>query len=381
MNAETYDRSKQINSRREKTFDFLGKGKLRARLAAVAINVFRADASEIKDMERAVEKYVPAEKRADAAYMRALRHDMLFSRIYYRTQYKEYFIFGFERLSDAGRREFVGAYEKRLLTRVFVQNKELFRTFRNKYLTYQRFEKYYGREIVEVKEGGDREKFFEFARRHPRFLVKNETKYAGNGIWEVNLAESHEDAAEVFDKILREDEACVVEDYIVQAPEMAEIHPRSVNTVRIATYLLGGKTNYLFAELRVGSGGGFTDHSSVGGKYAAIDIETGIVKTELCSSVDLCFHSVKHPDSGIQIVGMQVPRWAELLRLADELAHVVPAQKYVGWDLALTQNGWIMVEGNETGSMSEIQMCMRRGIRDIFELILRDAQSADRKTE
>ena len=381
MGMETYDRSKQINSRREKSYDFLRRGKLRAKLAASAINAFHSDRDEIGEMEKAIEKYVPAERRADAAYMRVLQRDMLFSRIYYRTQYKEYFIFGFERLSEAGRGEYVGAFEKRLLTRVFVQNKELFRTFRNKYQTYLAFQKYYGREIIEVKGEDDRELFLAFARRHPKFLVKNETKYAGNGIWEVDLDESHEDAAQVFERILREDEACVVEEYILQAPEMGDIHPRSVNTVRIATYLLNGTTTYLFAELRVGSGGGFTDHSSVGGKYAAIDMETGIVKTELCSSSDLTFHSVKHPDSGIQITGMHVPRWEELLKLTNELAHVVPAQKYVGWDLALTKDGWIMVEGNETGSMSEIQMCMRRGIRDIFEPILRDAQTMDSKTE
>lgn len=37
------------------------------------------------------------------------------------------------------------------------------------------------------------------------------------------------------------------------------------------------------------------------------------------------------------------------MQTAKELAKMVPDVKYVGWDLALTENGWVMIEGNEDG--------------------------------
>ena len=35
--------------------------------------------------------------------------------------------------------------------------------------------------------------------------------------------------------------------------------------------------------------------------------------------------------------------------MAKELATVVKGNHYAGWDLALTENGWIMIEGNARG--------------------------------
>ena len=39
-------------------------------------------------------------------------------------------------------------------------------------------------------------------------------------------------------------------------------------------------------------------------------------------------------------------RWDELLEYAEQIHRKVPHHKYVGWDFALSDKGWMLVEGN-----------------------------------
>ena len=107
------------------------------------------------------------------------------------------------------------------------------------------------------------------------------------------------------------------------------------------------------------------DNATAGGLAAAIDPETGIVTSEACRE-DLS-RMLFHPDTGVKIIGMQIPQWDDLLKLVDQLAHVVPEQRFVGWDLALTDQGWVMVEGNDNAMVTAIQMCERKGLRERFD--------------
>ena len=52
--------------------------------------------------------------------------------------------------------------------------------------------------------------------------------------------------------------------------------------------------------------------------------------------------------------------------LAKELAGVIGTNHYVGWDLALTDKGWVMVEGNPRGQFI-MQIATRKGIKAELE--------------
>ena len=49
------------------------------------------------------------------------------------------------------------------------------------------------------------------------------------------------------------------------------------------------------------------------------------------------------------IIGQTIPRWQEAKDLVAELAKIVPDNHYTGWDLALTDMGWVLVEANRRG--------------------------------
>ena len=80
----------------------------------------------------------------------------------------------------------------------------------------------------------------------------------------------------------------------------------------------------------------------------------------------------KHPDSGIDIIGFEIPRWKEAISLAKELATVVKGQRYIGWDLALTEKGWVMVEGNAMSQFVGWQIPTQKGFMAEANNILKE---------
>ena len=54
----------------------------------------------------------------------------------------------------------------------------------------------------------------------------------------------------------------------------------------------------------------------------------------------------KHPISGKEIVGFKVPMFHDAVELVKECAKVVPEVQYIGWDVAISQNGPLIIEGN-----------------------------------
>jgi len=63
-------------------------------------------------------------------------------------------------------------------------------------------------------------------------------------------------------------------------------------------------------------------------------------------------HYKKHPDTNFDLIGYQIPRWEEAKSLSKELALVLPDNHYCGWDLVLTDEGWVLQEANDRGNLS-----------------------------
>jgi len=59
----------------------------------------------------------------------------------------------------------------------------------------------------------------------------------------------------------------------------------------------------------------------------------------------------EHPVTGVAITGFQVPLYNEVLELVDRLARRVPAFPYIGWDIAITPSGPVVIEGNHNSGV------------------------------
>ena len=105
---------------------------------------------------------------------------------------------------------------------------------------------------------------------------------------------------------------------------------------------IAGEVHVLAAALKIGNGGAI-DNFSNGGMYTMLD-EQGRAMHPAADEAARSY--AEHPITGVQITGYQVPLYSDALQLVDRLARVVPAMPYIGWDVAITPERAIAIEGN-----------------------------------
>ncbi len=328
---------------------FLRTSKLLFPLRYVGNSIFRSKAAD-----RAINTIL--RKPPQGRELRRLKRDMMREKSLRYFTFEEYLLFCFWKLSKAERRRYVSDYERVYFIRK-VNRDENEQLFNDKALTYQCFKKYYGREVAKVVKK-DEEIYSAFTERHPRFIAKPIDDSFGNG---VKLFETPPKWADFYKEYR---DGAVLEEVITQSEQLGRIHPQSVNTVRITTMRLDDEVRIFFPFFRAGCGNKVVDNAGAGGICCAIDPLTGIIT--YCKD-EKGTEFLSHPDTGVQLIGMRIPRWREAVELAKELATVLPDNRYTGWDLALTDNGWIMVEGNCLGQYFVCQMVHRKGVRPELE--------------
>ena len=164
----------------------------------------------------------------------------------------------------------------------------------------------------------------------------------GKGVKMVDVFSGNKDYSQMlFEEYPR---GFVLEERINQVEEMSSIHKCSVNTIRIQTVNYGDSVEIKWPCLRMGRGDSVVDNVFAGGVFVGVDVKTG--KT-FGPGKDASGHSfTEHPDSNVKLDGFQIPRWKELCGLLEEMAKLCPTCRVVGWDMALTESGWMLVEAN-----------------------------------
>lgn len=313
-------------------------------------------------IDRAIAQFVPSDRRNDQKYIKKLKKDIVFCHMYYGVDPKGYFRYRFEERSDAARKTYVGGRETVNALKK-LETPETFELFRDKYKAYETFKKYYKRDVIKVGPH-DEELFCRFCEKHSTVMIKPYNATQGRGVRKIIL-ETEEQRKNVFEEIVQKGE-CVIEELIRQDPEQAKFHPDSVNTVRVITCYRDGISKVVMCTARFGTGDSIIDNHCIS---AGVDVETGIIVTPAREAQKCGLHLV-HPDTGYQIIGRIMPQWNELLELMKELARIVPEQRVIGWDMALSVDGWVIVEGNTRPAL-QILAGDGVGVRSILEDITR----------
>lgn len=136
----------------------------------------------------------------------------------------------------------------------------------------------------------------------------------------------------------------LIQKAIVQHPALASLHPCSTNSLRIVTRRFGTGVEAVIAILKMGRGGSIIDNSSAGGLFAGVSIETGLVNTPLINK-DFKEY-LQHPDTGIEAIGFQIPHWPDVMHTLRRAHLVFKAPETLGWDVAITDSGPVVIESN-----------------------------------
>ena len=127
--------------------------------------------------------------------------------------------------------------------------------------------------------------------------------------------------------------------------------PGGLCTARIETYRLpGGTPRYLLGVYKMPANDAAADNFRFGGVIAPIDEATGRLGPGVFKVGKLLTTVTDHPTTGTRIEGHQLPWWREAVDLVLRAHAVIPVIGLVGWDVALRDDGPVIIEGNSIPS-------------------------------
>lgn len=233
--------------------------------------------------------------------------------------------------------------------------------FDSKSAFYTRFSDFLGREFIVLSQA-DEASFADFVRDKEYIFVKPDAMSSGIGVSRVRVAD-YDGPSALFAELLRR--GCgVAEEAIVQHGAMASLNPSCVNTLRLITITVDGECELVGAVLKVGNGSD-VDNMGAGGLCAPIDMASGVVSGSACVRKEQR-HEV-HPLTGVRFEGFEIPFFGEAKELVRRASAVVPQVRFVGWDVAITENGPVLVEGNYYPGNGLWQIPDGRGKMDIVK--------------
>jgi hypothetical protein len=173
-------------------------------------------------------------------------------------------------------------------------------------------------------------------------VLKPTAGYGGGGVRLVPASEAESTVTDARHDL-------VVQERVVQHPELRAIHPGGLNTVRVLAVRLPDDGPVLAAAVhRWGNAAsGPVDNLSAGGISSSVDVATGRLGPARgrARGRHRPEHD-RHPDTGAPITGVVVPQWPAVCALALRLMDAFPELDVVGWDIAVSDRGPLVIEGN-----------------------------------
>ena len=284
----------------------------------------------------------------------------------------EYIIYD---LANNDYREYLSEYERMRFRekarpyKIIMDNKILFNILISKYGRTNKLLAYKLQGLyVAYEKGFEFEHIIDRLREYKKIVFKLESGPGGgagfrllefsNNLYYVNKSVSTEQ--DIYD-ILGNNDDYLLEEYCQQNVFESTIFPSSVNTMRLITVRqTTGKYELIAALHRFGSvKDACVDNASAGGLFSQIDIETGTLSSAT-SYKDLqsirILHK-QHPITGTQIEGVRIPGWNTIVKDICNLHHCISftGVPFVAWDVALTDKGIVVIEGNTSCGFKFLQ--------------------------
>lgn len=162
----------------------------------------------------------------------------------------------------------------------------------------------------------------------------------------------------------------LMEQFVHQHPDLADLHAQSLNTLRvITTWHPDDGASVEYCILKLGASKGLVDNAHDGGLYVRVDKETGEL-SEVAFDESFMRHH-KHPVSGVPFTGYKIEAIREVVALAERAAVLFPQTTLIGWDIAIGEDGPLIIEGNSSPGLTNVQRT-HGGVADTLGRFLTD---------
>jgi len=162
----------------------------------------------------------------------------------------------------------------------------------------------------------------------------------------------------------------LVQEVVTQHDDVNKINPYCVNTIRIITVRgKSGEINVLAASMRIGAKkDSFVDNRAAGGMAVGIQEDGKLMKYGF-QHAELGGRNEKHPVTGLVFDGYQLPYWSEVVSLVKNAHKAIIGLQSIGWDVAITPNGPVLIEGNDNWEIANPQDSIGGLKKKWYELI------------
>lgn len=192
-------------------------------------------------------------------------------------------------------------------------------------------------------------------------FIDNEFYITGNKVTEKELL-----------NLLCSLEHYVITEFIRNHDVLFSIWPEATNTVRIMMATVNNAPVLMRSFIRFGNAkSNGVDNAHAGGIEAIIDEETG--KILFAISMDENNYATKidvHPDSGSSF-DINIPYWDEMIRVCKQICMDYPELRYWGFDVAITQEKFKILEINSLPGLMAAQLKMPllkdKKTRDVYK--------------
>lgn len=221
----------------------------------------------------------------------------------------------------------------------------------DKFAEYRLFAEFIKREWMEVTKNTSDAMIESFIAKHNCVIAKPNKGEQGKGVMKIKV-EDQKKINELLD--LKSHNVFVLEECLKNIEDLDRMNPSSLNTIRCYTMIdKEGKDRIMEIMLRVGAPSSHVDNWGSGGVGYNFDIETGICKGPGIDKKGKTH--MLHPGSQIPVVGYKLPDYEKLLDYIHQLMNVDRTARFVGWDIALTPNGYDLIEMNCPGEHDFLQ--------------------------
>ncbi len=208
------------------------------------------------------------------------------------------------------------------------------------------------------------------------FVIKPSNGSAGNGIVVIVGREGNEwigisgkryriedmrrHIADIIFGVFSHDkqDAAIIEQRIVQHPVINNLFDRGLADVRVIMFQHEPVLTMSRVPTLLSDGKANLHQGAVG---IGIDLQSGRSFRAMLKGEPITVH----PDSGAELIGVELPFWDEIMQHSRNIAEAVPL-KYIGIDIAIAAQGPVLLEINARPGL-EIQNVTRRGMRPILE--------------
>lgn len=131
-----------------------------------------------------------------------------------------------------------------------------------------------------------------------------------------------------------------IQELLVNCKSIRDLHPESINTFRITTYIWNNKIYHFPLLLRIAQGKNNLDNAHAGGMFIGVSDEG---KLRDCAYTEFQDRYYTHPDTKIKFDGYEIKETPKMIEAVERLHQRLPQIGMISWDVTVDDKGSVVI--------------------------------------